>query len=229
MAGDRAILIVQFIGRKGSFKTTFMTALGDMANYHGVKVLANYPIIYKKKEVERAELVDVLETPDMIMGSMYLWDEAYADVDSARHRSIGNLDMSYFNFQHRKSKFDLILTYIHFTSVDPRLRDEADLTILCEAVPPLGKPDLAVFRFCLPPAIQLETSKNMFNFDVIRTVMTYADDWAPMWKCFDTYWKRPVKEICEQRLRYEEKRKLEKEILVKKIREELKAEMMAKA
>ena len=219
-------MILQNLGRKGSFKTTLMVALGQMAHYHHVPVKANFPIKYGKDKIERLELVDVLEEPEKIEGSMYLWDETYADVDSARHKSIGNIEFSNFNFQHRKYKFDLVLSYIHFTSVDARLRDMADLTILCEAVPPFGKPNLAVFRFCIPPAVLAETSKNMFDYEVIRTVITYADDWAPIWKCFDTYWKRPVKDIREQRMRYEEKLKLEREEMRKKIREELKAEMI---
>jgi hypothetical protein len=201
-------MIVGFYGRKGAGKTQFMTALGEHAYRHGIKVYSNYPVTFP---VIRTELTDWLKMLDEggeeLKNSMLLWDEAYCDADARRSQSSFNINTGYLGFQNRKLRCDLLYSFIKYTTLENRLREASDMVVVCEAVPPFGRPELFIYRFCVPPSIILHGLAGLDEYEVVRTIITRAEDWKPVWKMYDTYWKITPKQVEERRAKYLEERK----------------------
>lgn len=116
-------MITVFMGGLGSGKTLCMSVFAAADMGRGMRVCANYPL-------RGAEKVDTWEQLYAFDNGVFCWDEAHVDMDSREFAK--NIESSSWILQTRKDGVSLNLTTQHFDQIDKRIRNIADMLVICE-------------------------------------------------------------------------------------------------
>lgn len=118
-------MITVFMGGLGSGKTLTMSVFAAAELAAGGRVCANYPLV----GAERVSTWDELYAFDH---GTFCWDEAHVDMDSREFAK--NIESSSWILQTRKDGVNLSLTTQHFDQIDKRIRNIADMLVICSKI-----------------------------------------------------------------------------------------------
>ena len=123
--------IIAITGRRGSFKTCLMTALGYIDASSGRKVYSNYHLTYDYIPIT---LKEVAELPKWLYNATVLLDEIQVGADAREIFKPGNKGINTLATQLRKRRITLYYTTQKWTYPDKRLREQVDFQYHCEPI-----------------------------------------------------------------------------------------------
>ena len=118
-------MIIEICGDLGSGKTLFMTLLGYICYKKGYLIMSNYHLNFPYQPINLKDL-------ESIQKCCILIDEMHIFVDSRSSMKDFNKKFSYFILQSRKRQTNLIYTTQYRQSVDKRVRNLTDISIIAE-------------------------------------------------------------------------------------------------
>lgn len=127
-------MLIAGVGRPGSYKTTWLTAMTYDAYLEGRDVMANYTLRFPRARGSGRVLplnLDELGTEEStIEGVFVALDEIHVWFDARRSMKAENIEGSHILLQARKRDSDVAGTSQSFRYVEGRFRDNCDLLFL---------------------------------------------------------------------------------------------------
>jgi len=168
-------MLVALVGNKGSGKNTIETLFALQQRVR--KVYSNFSI--NIPNYSPLHVVDLLSLPNNV--DVYI-DEAYRWFESRMSMDLTNLIMSYIIFELRKRLMDVYVSVQMFSSLDVRLREQADIIIYCHPRTWDSKDD---FKF------DIETR---YPYDYEEKIL-YYEDALDIFPYFNTYETIPIRNL----------------------------------
>lgn len=126
-------MICGFIGRMGSGKTLSMVKYAYSLYREGYTVYSNVSLNFPHKNYTLEDLINYSNSQETFYKAVILCDEMHIFLDSRNSGSKRNRILSYFLLQTRKKDVKLFFTTQRYHQVDKRLRDNADVIVMCQS------------------------------------------------------------------------------------------------
>jgi len=168
-------MLIALVGNKGAGKNTIETSFALQQRIR--EVYSNFFI--NIPNYHPLHVVDLLTLPNNV--DVYI-DEAYRWFESRMSMDLTNLLMSYIIFELRKRLMDVYVSVQMFSSLDVRLREQADKIIYCHPRAWDSKDD---FKF------DIETR---YPYDYEEKIL-YYEDALDIFPYFNTYETIPIRNL----------------------------------
>lgn len=156
-------MIIGIYGDLGSGKTLFMTLLGYILYNKGYNIMANYHLNFPYQPINLQKIEELNKCAILI-------DELHIFIDSRRSMSKFNQKFSYFILQTRKRGIIFIYTSQFKRSVDLRIRDITDISILADKNKKNGKVYYTYYiHSAKPRLIKINEDEIKFVYDLYDT------------------------------------------------------------
>lgn len=172
--------ITCILGKRGSYKTCFMTKLAYDYYHEGKTIISNYHLI--GIPYTYMPFSALAQLPESLYNAVVLMDEIQVGADAYEIFARGNKAITKFATQLRKRKITLYYSTQIFTQVTKRLRLQTDYIIQCEEIKQApGYSKISIFDRGLPFNEQkikelLFNGKPYFSMYDTDEVISYGDE-----------------------------------------------------